>query len=655
MPLSSSQKNSYKNISNNSSCEELLMLIQKRVAKRLLPAVVTAALALSATAANAVTFSGLYVFGDSLSDSGYFRPAIAQAIGPTAAAGLGRFTTNPGPVWAELIAQSYGGNSKPANQGGTNYAQGGAQAVGNAPASRVGPFNTQRPSATQISEYLAASGGRADPNALYSVWFGANDIFTQLEGLLGGTISQAQLSANVANTANAEVGQVARLQAAGARYVLVFGVPDIGVTPAFASNPATASVTAISAGYNTTLFNGLRASNLSVIPVDTYTLLAEVRANAAAFGFTNITTPACQPIGSSALTCSAANIPAGAANTYLYSDPVHPTSAAHAIVADFVKALIDGPNAYSTMAEVPLATRAAHIRTLDSGLRTGGAGAVGRVSAFAAGDGGKSDISANRLSPQTDSKNRSATAGVTFRASEAFTFGAAIGKTTADATMGSLGKFETDETLLSIFGSFKANGLYANFMGTAADLKFDNVKRYVKLGQVTRTNSSSTKGSNASLGLGLGYDFTFGAFSVGPFIAYTAQNVTVNGFTENANAATALSTDLKIGEQTRASKITSIGGRASVDIGKWTPFARISLEQESSRDERFVTASPVTIAQGISYEIPGYRPGKKWGAATLGVRGSITDQISLALIYSGTFSRTNVKEDGFTANVAFAF
>ncbi len=631
------------------------MLIQKRVAKRLLPAVVTAALALSATAANAVTFSGLYVFGDSLSDSGYFRPAIAAAIGPTAAAGLGRFTTNPGPVWAELIAQSYGGASKPANQGGTNYAQGGAQALGNAPASRVGPFNAQRPSATQISEYLAASGGRADPNALYSVWFGANDIFTQLEGLLGGTITQAQLSANIANTANAEVGQVARLQAAGARYVLVFAIPDIGVTPAFASNPATTSVTAISSGYNTTLFNGLRASNLSVIPVDTNTLLAEVRANAAAFGFTNITTPACQPIGSSALTCSAANTPAGAANTYLYADPVHPTSAAHAIVADFVKSLIDGPNAYSTMAEVPLATRAAHIRTLDSGLRTGGAGAVGRVSAFAAGDGGKSDISANRLSPQTDSKNRSATAGVTFRASEAFTLGAAIGKTTADATMGSLGKFETDETLLSIFGSFKSNGLYANFMGTAADLKFDNVKRYVKLGQVTRTNSSSTKGSNASLGLGLGYDFAFGAVSVGPFIAYTAQNVTVNGFTENANAATALSTDLKIGEQTRASKITSIGGRASFDIGKWTPFARVSLEQESSRDERFVTATPVTIAQGISYEIPGYRPGKKWGAATLGVRGSITDQISLALIYSGTFSRTNVKEDGFTANVAFAF
>jgi outer membrane lipase/esterase len=629
--------------------------IQKRAAKRLLPAVVTAALALSATAANAVTFSGVYVFGDSLSDSGYFRPAIAAAIGPTAAAGLGRFTTNPGPVWAELIAQSYGGNGKPANQGGTNYAQGGAQAVGNAPASRVGPFNTQRPSATQISEYLAASGGRADPNALYSVWFGANDIFTQLEGLLGGTITQAQLSANVASTANAEVGQVARLQAAGARYVLVFGLPDIGVTPAFASGATAGSVTAITAGYNTTLFNGLRASNLSVIPVDTFTLLAEVRANAAAFGFTNITTPACQPLGSSALTCSAANIPAGAANTYLYSDSVHPTSAAHAIVADFVKALIDGPNAYSTMAEVPLATRAAHIRTLDSGLRTGSAGAVGRVSAFAAGDGGKSDISANRLSPQTDSKNRSGTAGVTFRASESFTFGAAIGKTTADATMGSLGKFETDETLLSIFGSFKSNGLYANFMGTAADLKFDNVKRYVKLGQVTRTNSSNTKGSNASLGLAVGYDFAFGAFNVGPFLAYTTQSVTVNGFTENANAATALSTDLKIGEQNRTSRITSIGGRASIDIGKWTPFARISLEQEGSRDERFVTASPVTIAQGISYEIPGYRPGKKWGAATLGVRGSITDQISLALIYSGTFSRTNVKEDGFTANVAFAF
>jgi outer membrane lipase/esterase len=631
------------------------MSAKKHVAKRILPAVIASALTLAATSAQALTFSGLYVFGDSLSDTGYFRPALAAALGPTAAANLGRFTTNPGPVWSELIAQAYGGNSAPANAGGGIYAQGGAQATGNAPPSRVGPLNQQRPSATQVTEYLTATGGRADPNALYGVWFGANDVFTQLEGLLGGTISQAQFQANVAAAANAEVAQIARLQAAGARYILVFALPDIGVTPAFATNPATASVTATSAGYNTTLFNGVRALNLSVIPVDTFSLLAEVRANAAAFGFTNITTPACLPIGSSALTCSAANIPAGAATSYLYSDPVHPTSGAHAIVGDFIKSLIDGPNAYSTMAEIPLGTRGAHIRTLDAGLRTGQLGQIGKVAVFAAGDGGKYDIATNRLSPATDSKNRTATIGVTFRASDAMTFGLALGKTTSDATIGTISKFETDETLASAFGSFKADGLYANFSATIADLKFNNIRRNVKLGSVMRVNSAETKGNNASANITLGYDFKLGPAAVGPFLAYTTQSVTVNDFSERNGGATVLSTDLKIGEQNRTSRITSLGVRASADFGKWTPFVRVSVDQEGNREEREVTATPLSIAQGISYTIPGYRSGRKWGSALVGVRGSITDQLSLGLSYNSTFSRTNVKEDGFTANIAYAF
>jgi outer membrane lipase/esterase len=628
---------------------------KRPVTKRILPALVASTLALTVTGAQALTFSGLYVFGDSLSDTGYFRPALAAAVGPTAAAGLGRFTTNPDPVWSELIAQYYGGNAAPANAGGGIYAQGGAQALGNAPPSRVGPLNQQRPSATQVTEYLTSTGGRADPNALYGVWFGANDIFTQLEGLLGGALTQAQVQTNVVNAANTEVGQIARLQAAGARYILVFALPDIGTTPAFATNPASASVTAITAGYNTTLFNALAATNTKVIPVDTFTLLAEVRANPSSFGFTNITTPACLPIGSSAITCSAANIPAGAATTYLYADPVHPTSGAHAIVGDFVKSLIDGPNAYGTMAEIPLGTRGAHIRTLDAGLRTGQLGQIGRVAAFAAGDGGKYDIATNRLSPSTDSKNRSATVGVTFRASDAMTFGLALGKTTSDATIGSIGKFETNETLGSAFGSFKSDGLYANFSATIADLKFDNIRRNVKLGSALRVNNAETKGSNASANFTVGYDFALGAASVGPFLSYTTQSVTVNSFSERNGTANVLSTDLKIGDQDRTSRITSLGARASVDFGKWTPFARVSVDQESNREERVVTATPLSLTQGLSYSLPAYRSGRKWGSALFGVRASITDQLSFSASYGGTFSRTNVKEDGFTANIAYAF
>ena len=34
---------------------------------------------------------------------------------------------------------------------------------------------------TQVDEYLAANGGRADSHALYTMWIGANDILIRLQ------------------------------------------------------------------------------------------------------------------------------------------------------------------------------------------------------------------------------------------------------------------------------------------------------------------------------------------------------------------------------------------------------------------------------------------------------------------------------------------
>src|SRR5258706_16283988 len=98
------------------------------VKKRLIPALVASALAIGAPAAQATTFSGVYVFGDSLSDSGFFRPVlVAGGLTPAQAAAVGRFTTNPGPVWSELVASYYGGNPKPSKPGGGICRRGGAR------------------------------------------------------------------------------------------------------------------------------------------------------------------------------------------------------------------------------------------------------------------------------------------------------------------------------------------------------------------------------------------------------------------------------------------------------------------------------------------------------------------------------------------------
>ena len=76
-------------------------------------------LALGVSGAASAQFTNAYFFGDSLSDAGSYKPVLPP--------GTGLFTTNPGPVWVTPFANHYGLTASPANQGGNDYAQGGAR------------------------------------------------------------------------------------------------------------------------------------------------------------------------------------------------------------------------------------------------------------------------------------------------------------------------------------------------------------------------------------------------------------------------------------------------------------------------------------------------------------------------------------------------
>ena len=67
----------------------------------------------------AQSFSNFFVFGDSLSDSG--NAAQAQGV-----PGGVSFTTNPDPVWAEIVARTFGASGENSLAGGPNYAVAGA-------------------------------------------------------------------------------------------------------------------------------------------------------------------------------------------------------------------------------------------------------------------------------------------------------------------------------------------------------------------------------------------------------------------------------------------------------------------------------------------------------------------------------------------------
>lgn len=631
--------------------------------KRVLPALLVSLFAAAAApGAGAAQFSGVYVFGDSLSDDGYYRPFLASlGLPPSVVATLGRFTTNPGPVWSEIITQDYGFTPAASNTpGGNIFAQGGARVA--QPSASTPPGSAQRPVSTQIDEYLARGNGAADPHALYAVWAGANDIFQNLAVFQAGGITQDQLQANVLGAATAEIGLIGRLQAAGARYVMVVGLPDIGATPAFASaGAATAgAVTALSAGYNTTLFSGLAGAGIRVIPVDAFSFLSEVRANPSSYGFTNVTGMACGPFPPittaatvSSQFCLSSNLVApNADHTYLFADSVHPTTAAQAIFAQFADSMIEGPTQYSLLAEAPLRSRASHVRTIDDGLLAGRQAPVGKLTAFAAGDSSKFDVDPGIGNTGLTSDLKSATVGVTMRASEAFTLGLAYGQSNADGSFGeNAGAFSTHEQVVSLFGSLNWRGFYGTGIVSIANIDFRDVHRNIALGPLVRVASSSPDGSNGSAFFSAGYDFTLGHVRIGPMVSVNSQNVTVNAFDESG----AGSADLHIFEQTRNSEIWSAGVHASVEMPGWTPWLRVTSDHEQRNDARFVTAAPQSLATGNAYDIPAFSGDGSYVTTAFGVNGRVGDRLSLGLAYFKIFSRSGIKEDGVNGTVSYRF
>src|SRR5687768_11377009 len=82
---------------------------EKSMSFRPVRTVLAAALALAAVPAAAQTYSQTVFFGDSLTDAGYFRPLLPPQVQPV----TGQFTTNPGLVWSQYLADFYGTSAVP--------------------------------------------------------------------------------------------------------------------------------------------------------------------------------------------------------------------------------------------------------------------------------------------------------------------------------------------------------------------------------------------------------------------------------------------------------------------------------------------------------------------------------------------------------------
>jgi phospholipase/lecithinase/hemolysin len=225
----------------------------------------------------------------------------------------GRFSN--GPVWVEQLAGELGLCLQPSERGGLNFAVGGA---------RLDPHSGPDNLRAQTDRFIKRPHPRG--RILHIVFGGGND-------LLGAV--QTPGAERIVKAAAASLKSIlADLAKDGASDLFVPNLPDVGMTPAVHRHGqrAVAEAKHLSDLFNKELDRAVTdlasAHEVRFHRLDIYAMAERARADPGAFGFTDVTTP-CNVLAS----CGG----------YLFWDDVHPTTRAHARLAEAARAVVSGP------------------------------------------------------------------------------------------------------------------------------------------------------------------------------------------------------------------------------------------------------------------------------------------------------------------------
>ncbi|HEX6708341.1 MAG TPA: SGNH/GDSL hydrolase family protein [Albitalea sp.] len=301
------------------------------------------ALLLHALPAAADPFSNIYFFGDSLTDTGNVTTVYARVPHPPGAPAVipgppydseGRASN--GPLYADVLAQGLGFQALASARGGTDWAFGGAR-------TRYQLFGPPFLGIVdQVARYRSLPGG-ADPNALYVVWGGSNnlqDIFLRRT-----TDALGQPIPDLPQTLSDIGGMLDALVDEGVRHLLVPNVPNLGRVPRVRElgGPAgQAAATGLVQAYNqglAGLLDGFQAQHpeVQLIRFDAFASFENIVAHGAELGLTNLTDRCYtgDDLGFSGGGSVCAN-----PDSYLFWDGIHPTTVTHRLLGQAMLAAV---------------------------------------------------------------------------------------------------------------------------------------------------------------------------------------------------------------------------------------------------------------------------------------------------------------------------
>lgn len=652
------------------------------------PAVLAVAILCSMTTP-VLAYDQLYVFGDSLSDTG----------------NNGRFTydSNKHLLYDEVLAQRIGAALVASDDGGNNYAAGGGVAV---PALNPAD-NTQ----DQVQSYLGQVNGRADGDGLYIHWIGGND-------LAAAALNPTTAPGVAYNSAAAAAAQVHSLLNAGAGTVIVPTVPNIGSTPQLMELIIQQALTpvqnaAVQAAYATlnslaTPDNASRAEAIhqaltaaaaqgsaipqvqqaiaaqliaaydslsaqaaqltdfynqsedhllaqgsgNIVRVDVNKLFGEAIANPAQFGFTNTAGMACLP-GVSSAVCRSTMPGFDSSQAYLFADHFHPSPQAHLLIADYIQAVLDGPAQVVALNQATAAMARDSRATLDSRFQQlrSGENPQGSLGVFGGYAGQHYDYSSNLAAGDGNATTHNLTVGVDYQLTDGWLIGALISGSNDDQQPSSRYDYKARGLL---FSAFTALDLFENGWVNAdlhyATMNYDDIRRSMQLGALTRTETGSTDGKQWGARITAGYDFPVTSYlTTGPMAQFAWDYSNVSGYSEDGNDSTAM----RFNDQTYHSQIGALGWRLDSKFGLFNPYAEVSYQHQFG-DDVYRAGGGLKSTQ-TSFTRDSASQDKNWVDVTLGANMPLTDQVAAFATVSQTGGLSSGEQFMYNVGVSARF
>lgn len=553
----------------------------------------------------AQSVDNIYFIGDSLTDSGQLGS---------------RFTTNPGQVWSDYLAQKLGAQTGPSSQGGTNFAVGGARVavdVALDPTRPPGEMNLVLPAmTTQLEQLLTVSNGRLDPNALYAVWGGANDLFAAVSDMAAGPEI-------IQNSIMGQAGIINQLHEQGAKHILVADIPDLGQTPEFSAMPPSVvgMASQLSADYNQNLALVLQSSKANIIPLNISGLLNEVVLDPQTYGFSNVKDTACTV--PSSLYCGPEQlVEPGADQNYLYADGVHPSSGAHAAIAEYAASVLSAGSvagvAGLTANQAGL-SQMQHIdrRLLNSSPNQGVEFWAEGAAVFANGSQGQSKI---------DGTNGSGSIGISQQRQQ-WTLGTYLHYDKKDSRLQSSHDLQQKRLAGGLYTRWSEGNTWVNAQIYYADLD-TKIDRYVNIGAAQRQHHSKADGYQLGGRLSAGYNWQQGNVTHGPIVAINAQKSKIKALNEQGLNSSAMHFDA----QTQKSLQSSLGYQLSVAINpSWSVYASGQWLHEFKKPNEQISARLQTgNYAGRQFNLATHNKfAKNTGVFDLGATGHLTKQWQL--------------------------